>query len=61
MEMIELAHRIAHGVEVALLWSPDSDSVMVAVSDERTGETFLVEPPRDCALDAFYHPFAYAA
>jgi hypothetical protein len=61
MEMIELAHRMAHGIEVALLWSPDSDDVMVAVSDERTGEVFSLQPPRDRALDAFYHPFAYAA
>jgi hypothetical protein len=59
-EMIELAYRMAHGIEVALLWSPDSDDVLVAVSDERTGEAFAVEPPRERALDAFYHPYSYA-
>ena len=59
--MIELAHRMAHGIEVALLWSPDSDTVVVAVNDESTGEAFALEPPRNRALDAFYHPFAYAA
>ena len=59
--MIELAHRMAYGIEVALLWSPDSDTVVVAVNDENTGEAFALEPPRSRALDAFYHPFAYAA
>jgi hypothetical protein len=59
--MIELAHRMAHGIEVSLLWSADSDAVLVAVNDDRTGEAFAVEPPREKALDAFYHPYVYAA
>jgi hypothetical protein len=61
MEMIELAHRMAYGIEVSLLWSKDTDSVLVAVNDERTGEIFAVEPPRERALDAFYHPYVYAS
>jgi hypothetical protein len=60
-DMIELAYRMAHGIEVSLLWSEDSDAVLVAVNDDRTGETFAVEPPREKALDAFYHPYVYAA
>jgi hypothetical protein len=31
------------------------------VADERTGEAFEVRVTSERALDAFYHPFAYAA
>jgi hypothetical protein len=57
---IELANRRSGGVEVRLLWSRDSDVCTVAVADDRTGEEFEVKVTRDRALDAFYHPFAYA-
>jgi hypothetical protein len=58
--MIELAHRMAFGIEVSLMWSRDTDSLLVAVSDESTGTSFAVEPPRAQALDCFYHPYVYA-
>jgi hypothetical protein len=35
--------------------------VTVAVEDERLGDRFQIAVPPDRALDAFYHPFAYAA
>jgi hypothetical protein len=35
--------------------------VTVEVFDEAVGESFELEVPRERALDAFYHPFAYAA
>jgi hypothetical protein len=57
---IELANRRSGGVEVRLLWSRDSDVCTIAVTDDRTGEVFEVTVTRDRALDAFYHPFAYA-
>ena len=57
---IELANRRSGGVEVRLLWSRDSDVCTVAVADDRTGEVFEVKVARERALDAFYHPFAYA-
>jgi hypothetical protein len=56
----ELAHRSGDGIEVSLLWSRTTDRVTVVVSDLRTGESFDFAPPRDRALDAFNHPFAYA-
>lgn len=57
----ELASRESDGVLVLLLWDPDEDVVTVSVEDSRAGCCFelTVEPER--ALDAFYHPFAYAA
>ena len=56
----ELDRRSGDGVEVILLWSALTGSVVVAVKDERT-ETDLriVVDPGD-ALDAFRHPYAYA-
>ena len=57
----ELALRESDGVRVVLLWHPRDDAVTVSVEDARTDHRFdlAVEPER--ALDAFYHPFAYAA
>jgi hypothetical protein len=57
---VELAHRRQAGIDVALLWQPDDNTVSVAVEDERTGEAFEVEVPRDKALEAFEHPYAFA-
>ena len=57
----ELAVRDSDGLRVRLLWHPRLNAVSVAVEDSRAGDCFrrVVEPSR--ALDAFYHPFAYAA
>ena len=57
----ELASRESDGVDVQLLWYPEDDVVAVHVNDSRAGQRFdfAVDPRR--ALDAFYHPFAYAA
>jgi hypothetical protein len=55
-----LAVRSFDGIEVALLWSRLTDRLSVVVSDIRNGESFSFLPPREKALDAFYHPFAYA-
>ena len=57
--MTELAHRISNGLEVALLWSRRTDSLVVSVADHQTGESFTVDAPRDRALDVYNHPFAY--
>jgi len=56
----ELARRRNGGYSVVLRWDPESDSVSVAVDDDRTGEKIEFEVPRGHALDAFTHPFAYA-
>jgi hypothetical protein len=57
----ELAQRSADGVHVTLLWHPGTDSVTVEVVDEAGGERFDFEAPKGRALDAFWHPYAYAA
>ena len=57
----ELAARESDGIHVLLLWHPRSDEVTVSVDDTRTGQYFELPVERDRALDAFHHPFAYAA
>ena len=57
----ELASRENHGIAVVLRWDPIEDSLSVSVADSRTGDRFELPVDRARALDAFYHPFAYAA
>jgi len=56
-----LAQRRNDGLEVTLLWAPADDSVHVTVVHEGTGAVLAFPVDRAKALDAFYHPFAYAA
>lgn len=57
----ELATRESDGINVLLLWHPGSDALTVSVEDVRIGECFQLAVAADRALDAFYHPYAYAA
>jgi hypothetical protein len=57
----ELAARENNGVHVLLLWHPRENALSVTVDDARVGDRFELAVAPDRALDAFYHPFAYAA
>ena len=57
----ELAQRLSGGDEILLLWNPLDGHVEVSVRDLATGVGFNLEVARDSALDAFQHPYAYAA
>jgi hypothetical protein len=57
----ELAVRDSDGIHVLLLWHPDDNELTVSVEDARVGGRFQFAVAPDRALDAFYHPFAYAA
>ena len=57
----ELAARDNDGIRVRLLWHPQRNAVTVSVEDDRADDRFHVAVASDHALDAFYHPFAYAA
>jgi hypothetical protein len=59
--LTELATRRNDALEITLFWAPADDSVHVSVLNERTGRTVAFPVERSRALDAFYHPFAYAA
>ncbi len=56
----ELAQRRSGTVEVLLLWHPRTNRVELSVRESPTGGGFqTVVEPGD-AIDAFYHPYAYA-
>ena len=57
----ELAACESDGLHVALLWHPGENALTVTVEDERVGDRFQLAVAPDRALDAFNHPFAYAA
>jgi hypothetical protein len=57
----ELAQRLSAADEVLLLWHPDTDRVELSVRDLTTGADFRIEIAPGNAVDAFYHPYAYAA
>jgi hypothetical protein len=57
----ELARRLSGTNEVLLLWHPEVDRVELSVHDPATGAGFHLEVAPANAIDAFYHPYAYAA
>jgi len=57
----ELAHRSSDGIEVTLFWSKPSSRVTIAVLDSFCDEALEFEVDGGAALDAFNHPYAYAA
>ena len=57
----ELAERDSDGIHVLLLWHPRENTLSLSVKDARVGDQFDIAVAPDRALDAYYHPFAYAA
>ena len=57
----ELASREGDGIQVTLLWHPSENALTVSVEDAHAGRGFQLAVAPDRALDAFYHPYAYAA
>jgi hypothetical protein len=59
--MKEIAHRTSDGIEVVLFWRRGDARLTLTVADERTGAYFELDVEAAEALDAFHHPYAYAA
>lgn len=57
--VVELDHRSSAHLDVSLLWDREEGTVSIEVSDSRSGTNFTFDVPRERALDAFRHPFAY--
>jgi hypothetical protein len=57
----ELAHRTGDGITVTLLWCKTTDGITLEVLDSRSGEKLEFDVDRHAALDAFRHPYVYAA
>ena len=60
-ERRELAHRTSDGIEVTLFWIQPANRVTIAVLDTRSDEALEFDVDGHAALDAFNHPYAYAA
>jgi hypothetical protein len=59
---VVLAKRKNAGIQVTLLWTEDTNAVAVLVRDDGNDDQFKVSvDPGTNALDAFEHPYAYAA
>jgi hypothetical protein len=59
-----LADRGIGGIRVRLLWDEaavEGADIVVEYEDTSEGVSFEFRPPRDRALDAFYHPNAYVS
>jgi hypothetical protein len=57
----ELAHRAGGGIDVYLFWNESTRRVTVGVLDPQGDDSFELEVDGRHALDAFHHPYAYAA
>ena len=60
-EWRELAHRTNDGFDVTLFWSMASNRVTISVFHARSATALEFEVDGADALDAFNHPYAYAA
>jgi len=58
---LELAERPAGGAVIRLFWREGSRDVWLQIRDENTGRTTTVAVSPEHALDAFRHPYSYAA
>lgn len=57
----ELAHRAGDDIDVSLCWDQRTDRVTVKVYEARFDEALELEVDRQSVLDAYCHPFGYAA
>lgn len=55
----ELAMRSDAGIVVRLLWDSARDCVVLRYRDERTDDAFVVEVPKNRAMEAFHHSNVY--
>jgi len=60
-DRIDLAHRTGDGIDVTLWWCREDNSISVEVLHYATETAFELDVDTDRALEAFYHPFGYAA
>jgi hypothetical protein len=58
---VELMYRESADMSVALLWNREDGTLKVSVREVSTGNPFELVVGEEEALDAFYHPYAYAA
>jgi hypothetical protein len=57
--MKQLAERVTGGVVVELYWNDTGGEVCVEYRDDEHKVAYTLYPPRERALEAFYHPNAF--
>jgi hypothetical protein len=60
-ERRELAHRQNDGIHVTMFWDKSANRVTIRVLDTRSDDALEFEVAGQAALDAFNHPYPYAA
>jgi hypothetical protein len=58
--LVDLASRKAGGIEVALIWDREAETLVVFAHDARTDEAVSIPVTGDEATEVYRHPFAYA-
>ena len=58
--LVDLASRRGGGIEVALIWDRDEETLVVFAYNQRTEEEIAIPVSRDEASEVYRHPFAYA-
>jgi hypothetical protein len=59
MAVRQLAEREAGGIVVELFWNDSRGDVFVEYRDGESNVAYTLYPPRERALEAFYHPNAF--
>jgi hypothetical protein len=59
-DLVDIATRRAGGIEVALFWNRDDESLVVFAYDSMTSEEVAIAVTGDEATEVYLHPFAYA-
>lgn len=60
-ERRELARRAVDGIDVRLFWSKPTNRLTIEAYDSRADEVLEFEVEPHAALEAFNHPYGYAA
>jgi hypothetical protein len=58
--LVDLATRQSGAIEVALIWNPRKQTLVVFAHDALTHEEVAIPVSPDEAGDVYRHPFAYA-
>ncbi len=59
-DLVDIATRSGGGIEVALIWNRDEESLIVFAYDAMTSEEVAIAVTGAEAADVYLHPFAYA-
>ena len=59
-DLVDIATRSGGGIEVALIWNREEESLVVFAYDAMTSEEVAIAVTGAEAAEVYQHPFAYA-